>query len=215
MALPIINQPRLLLVRPQYTPDPDTGNHPQNILWFQSTTAGTPTLANLTAMAAAFDPAWYLVWSDVGAQGTYYLGSIWTDFSSAFGLTYSSVGTYSPHVGSVTGRLPPNSACLISLKSGERFRGGHFRIYLPWIGQAALSATDSSMLLAANTNVVTTNFSNLDVATSGSGVLGGQLQVLYRHRTDPVKARLDPIVSFTVQQLLATQRRRLRKAPHK
>jgi hypothetical protein len=63
-------------------------------------------------------------------------------------------------------------------------------------------------IVASNVNVVV-------VAMNSSGVLGGQGWRLYRHRFDSVNARLDPITTYGVRSRLATQRRRLRKAPHK
>lgn len=211
---PVILQPRLLLVKPQYDVDPDTGDVFENVLWFQSATAGTPTVANLATMASHFDTQWGSIFSYGGATGKHYNGSIWTDYQSTTGLSYTSVGTFTPAVGTSGSPMPPNTAILISMSNGERFRGGHFRTYLPWLGTSAISTTDPSNTTSGIQSAITTAFANLNGVTTGSGVLGGQSQVLYRHRHDAALAQLYPIVSFQVRLRFATQRRRLRKAPH-
>lgn len=214
MSNPVILQPRLLLVKPQYDVDPDTGDVYENILWFQSASAGTPTIANLTAMAAAFDTQWGVIWAYCGAGARHYNGSVWTDYSTNTGLTYTSVGTFTPTVGSGGSLIPPNVAVLLSMSNGQRYRGGHFRTYFPWIGTSAISSSDPSLVATGVTSAMTTQFANLNTHTSGSGVLGGQTQVLYRNRHNASTAALFPISSFTVRSRFATQRRRLRKAPH-
>lgn len=214
MANPIILQPKLMQVRTQYTPNPDTGDHPENILWFVNGSTGAPTVANLAAMAAVFDPAWGAMGPDFLASGHKYTGSIWTDYSSAFGLSYNSVGVYGGSSSMSGFSLPPNVALLISLHIQERYRGGHARIYLPWISQTAQSGTDPNLVAAASVSALTTAFANINVATTGSGVLGGQTQMVYREKTNAASAHLMPISQFTVNSMFATQRRRLRKAPH-
>lgn len=214
MSAPVVLQPRLLQVRTQYTPNPDTGDHPENILWFQSASAGTPTIANLTAMAAVFDPAWGAMGPDFLASGRKYTGSVWTDYSTSTGLSYSSVGTYAGSSTMSGLALPANVAILISLHIQQRYRGGHPRIYLPWVSVSAQSTTDTNQVAAATISALGTAFANINVATTGSGVLGGQTQMVYRHKTNPTSAALFQISAFTVQQTLASQRRRLRKAPH-
>jgi len=214
MSAPVVLQPRLLQVRTQYSPNPDTGDHPENVLWFQSASSGTPTVANLTGMAAAFDPAWGTLCNSFLATGQSYLGSIWTDYSTAFGASYTSVGVFTPHAGADGESLPPNVAALISLHILERYRGGHARIYLPYCGVNMQSTTDPSMIKSANLTGLTTNFAAINVATTTSGVLGGQTQMVYRQKTIPASAHLMVINSFTAQPVFASQRRRLRKAPH-
>jgi hypothetical protein len=206
--------PQLLQCKPQYDVDPQTGNKPENILWFKSAASGTPSIANLTAIAAAFDPAWANVYKACGSTAYHYNGSIWTDFSNAFGLVYSSVGAFTPVAGAAGGvALPYNVAALLSLKTGEHYRGGHFRVYMPYLG-ANVIGTNSSIMQPTYVNALGTAFSALNAATTASGVLGGQTQVCYRHRFTSGTARLDVITAFVAQTQLATQRRRLRKAPH-
>src|ERR1700758_1398804 len=106
---PIVLQPGLCQVRPQYTVDVDSGDHVENVLWFLSATTTTPTLTDLAGMAAAFDPAWAAMWNILGAGNKAYTGSVWTDYSSVFGLSSSSVGIFTPVSGvNGGGALPSN-----------------------------------------------------------------------------------------------------------
>lgn len=212
---PVQLLPELVQIKPQYDIDVETGNHPENILWFKNQTAGTPTLANLTTIANTFDPLWANIWKVVGSTAMHYTGSVVTDFSTSFGLVYSSVGTLTPIAGSEGGiALPPNVSALISLRTGEHYRGGHFRIYLPWLAGNALGSNQSILSSAAMAGL-TSAYLALEPGMNSSGVLGGQTQRCYRHRYTAGAARLDAITTFSVNQILATQRRRLRKAPHR
>lgn len=212
---PVLLQPGLLLVRPQYTPNPDTGDHPENVLWFVSAQTQAPSIGQLNAMAAAFDPAWGTMMAAVMGTGRSYTGSIWTDWSSQFGLTGSSVGVYAGTNGGLGPPVPANTAILVSLHVAERWKGGHARMYLPHVGSGTQLSTDYNKLAAASITAITNAFQVINTATLGSGVLGGQSQRVYRQRQDPVHAHLMQISSFTVQPTYATQRRRLRKAAHK
>lgn len=212
---PVQYLPSLLQIRAQYDVDAVTGEHPENVLWFVNRSAGTPTLAQLTTIAQTFDAAWAPVFAAAGSTVYHYTGSIVTDWSSAFGLVWTTVGTYTPHAGGAGGvALPFNSSALISLKTGEHFKGGHFRIYLPYLAANDLG-TNPSWLSSTAISAIQSAFTGVEPAMNSSGVLGGQSQRCYRHRYDPVNKRVDPITVFTVNQMIATQRRRLRKAPHK
>jgi hypothetical protein len=50
---------------------------------------------------------------------------------------------------------------------------------------------------------------------SASDQLGGQIAVVYKNRSNPATAQTYAFPSYTAQQLLASQRRRLRRAAHK
>jgi hypothetical protein len=215
MSAPIVLQPNLVQIKAYYTPNPDTAEHPMNLLWFISRSAGGPfSLAGLQAVATAFDPLWGAIWRYFGNGHRFYIGSTVTDYSTAFGLQYDSRGVFTPQAGATSQDMPPNVAALISLHVAERWKGGHFRIYLPWGGQTALDSNDSNHLSASTIGNMTVAYAALEPGMNSIAVAGGFTQRCYRQRTDPVKAHLMPINTFTVQQLVATQRRRLRKAPH-
>jgi hypothetical protein len=74
-------------------------------------------------------------------------------------------------------------------------------------------AFQDEVAVATQTTMVT-RINSWITGMSASGVLGGQLLVMYKNRSNPATAQLYPVASFTVQQVLATQRRRIRKAAH-
>lgn len=218
MATPpktVILLPGLTQCRAQYTRDPDSGDAVENVLWFLSGVTTSPNIANLNGMANAFDPAWAAMWAIVGAADKSYTGSVWTDFSSTFGLSVTSVGSFTPHPGSNGGNsLPAQNCVLLSYHILERWRGGHPRTYLPYISPSIMNPANDDEITAAKGAAVATAFSAINTATLASGQLGGQSQRIYRNRTNAATAHLMPINSFTCQLRFATQRRRLRKAPH-
>ena len=214
--MPNVYQPGLLQIRPQYDPDPDTNRTPENVLWFQSVTRTTPTLPDLTNIAHTFDIAWGgSVWLNVGAATKHYTGCVVVDWSSNTGLEYSSVGVHTPDAGLIAGEsLPPAVSVLTSIQGATRYRGGHSRSYSPWVGIGAIDTVDPKKLKPSPQANMEAGWGALTGAMSGSGVLGGQLIMIYRFRNNPIRASLEPVVDFVVQPILATQRRRQRKAPH-
>jgi hypothetical protein len=172
-------------------------------------------LANLTTIGNLFDTKWVNVWSNYGATGQTYRGSITTDWSSSTGLVYNSVGTFSPIAGTNGESFPPNVAILISFSNGVKFKGGHFRTYLPWVGRSSGSTTDPSLIITTVQSNISTQYNATNTALVASGVLGGQSFALYGHRNNVTKAQVYAVQSYTVNLLLASQRRRMRRAAHK
>ena len=210
-----VYKPGLLQVKPQYTPNPDAPDHPENILWFVSATTTTPTLANLVSISDVFDTNWANVWIQVGADPTYYLGSVITDWSSNTGLQYSSVGVFTPQNGlGGTVPSPPQVAALISYHVPVRYRGGHPRSYLPYVASEVLTNVQKDTINTSTTAAMASNLNTLITDMKASGVLGGQTMVAYLKKNNPTEANIQEFPTFTVQGLVATQRRRVRKAPH-
>lgn len=211
-----VYRPGLLQIRPQYAMEPDAPDHPENVLWFLSNTHTTPGLSDLTSIGNRFDLEWRTLWEDFGATAMHYLGSITTDWSSNTGLQYSSVGIFDPDPGTQGTATPPQVAGLISLHVPFRYRGGHPRIYLPYLGVGAVGNSPfNDQLAPATITAIQTDFGNVITRMSSSGFLGGQIMVAYLHRTSPDLANPTPFSSFTVQPQLATQRRRIRKTAHR
>jgi hypothetical protein len=210
-----VYKPGLIQARPQYDSDTDAPDKPENVLWLLSRTTTVPTLAQLEAIQSIFDNNWYNVWAAVGANTKHYTGSILTDWSSATGLQSNSVGTFPPGIGGQGSALPANVAALISIQIPLRFRGGHFRIYLPWIGSSALDSTDKNKLSTTVQTNLSNAFGTYITAMSASDQLGGQIAVVYKNRNNPATAQTYAFPSYTAQQMLASQRRRLRRAAHK
>jgi hypothetical protein len=212
--VPNVYQPKLIQIRPQYSQSPADQDRVENILWLQSVDSGTPTLTNLQDIQDVFDGAWPTLWHAYGSEDRSYLGSIITDWSSDTGLQNDSVGTFSPTAGT-NGVPQPSQVCaLISLSNGQRYRGGHFRLYLPYVGINAMNSDYKDELTASIVTSMTTAFNGVNEALQASTVLGGQNIVLYRFRNDESKAAVYPIADYTVNSIVATQRRRLRKVPH-
>jgi hypothetical protein len=214
VAQPIVLQPGLVQIKAHYRSNPDNGERPINLLWFVQRAPVSLSQANMQTICNAFDPLWSIMWEQWAPGYATYLGSEATDYSTAFGNTWSTVGTWTPTTGVKTTPLPPQVALLISLHVNERWRGGHARIYLPWGAAEAVSTTDPDMALAATTSIVSTKFGLIEPGMNSIAIGGGLSQRVYRQRTTPGSAHLMPISSYTVQTMLATQRRRLRKVPH-
>lgn len=213
--MPNIYQPGLLQVRPQYTYEADAANTPENVLWFESATHSTPSQANLVSIAGTFDTNWSGVFLQYAGEGAYYTGSIITDWSSDTGIQWTTVGTFEPEDGTQGALVPPQVAALVSYQVPLRWRGGHFRTYLPYVGSSVVDGSLKDQLsptcqtnLADNINDVITNMKD-------TGILGGQTFVCYKDKTNAEKAATYQISSFTVNPQLATQRRRIRKVTRK
>jgi hypothetical protein len=208
-------KPGLLQIRPQYETDPDAPSHPENILWLlSSTTVPSPTLFQLQGIQSAFDSAWATFMSHWLPTERRYPGSVITDFSSAFGLSNDSRGVFAPVVGLSGDELPPQVAGLLSWASTMRYRGGHFRTYLPYASNAHVQGPFVDTIQPGSITTMNGDINTLRTNMAASGILGGQNFVLYRKRLDPVLAQLIPTTTVKVQPLIATQRRRVRKASH-
>lgn len=210
-----VYKPGLVQIRPRYSASDLSGHTPENILWFQSGTTTTPTLANLQSMTTIFDPAWANLWGSCGASNNSYLGSIATDWSSNTGLQYSSVGVFTPTPGTHGSTTQSSQVCiLISYQIGVRYKGGHPRTYIPYISTTATAGSSGDEVVST---VITSmvNYMNAMIANmKGNATLGGQTQVIYRHRTNPSLATTYQFATFTVQGQTATQRRRVRRVAH-
>lgn len=211
--------PGLIQIRPQYqSGEANELTTPENVLWWQSgnLSAFPLTSIQLGVIATAFDPAWANLWKTVGASVHKYMGCIVTDWSSSTGLQLDNRPGFTPVAGTGSGWCPANVAMLTSLVCGgmPKYRGGHPRVYLPMLGSAALNDTyDFSSTAVTN---VTNAWASLDTAMSGVGAGNGGpfQQVAFRHRNVPASAAVYTVTHRTVQTRIATQRRRLRKAPH-
>jgi hypothetical protein len=214
MTAPTVLLPGLVQIKAFYDPNPDTAEHPMNLLWFVQRAPVTLHQADMQQIAQTFDPLWATFWKQWGCTSRHYIGSVATDYSTQFGQYWDTRGIYTPLAGILTTQLPPNVAALVSLHVAERWRGGHARIYLPWGGGLGVSTSDANMMTTTTQSALTTDFGLIEPGMNGIAVGGGLSQRVYRQRTDPVKAHLMPVTSYTVNFQLASQRRRMRKVPH-
>lgn len=207
--------PRLLQIRPQYTPNPDTAHVPQNILWFLNGSAGTPTLGNLTSIGIAFDSWWGPLFAAYGGTSSHYTGSVTTDWSGPTGLAYDSVGAFTPVAGTAGESLTASVAILISWAVPFRWRGGHFRTYLPYAGQGTLTTADPNQITAAIASSLVSKINALISGMEATNILGGQTLSMYKQHQKGITPETFPVSSYQVNTLLASQRRRLRKVTRK
>ena len=209
--MPNVYQPGLLQIRAMYSMDPNAANTPENITWWQSGSNTSPSVANLQAIQAIFNTNWANMWKPVGGADSLYVGSVITDWSSAVGVSIDSRGTFTAVSGS-GGALsaPPQVAILISWKIALRWRGGHFRTYLPHIADGVVTGTYRDQIGASTATNLNTSFTALNNAMQTSGILGGQSFRLYKDKDKPGSAALFPVTNFGAQTQLATQRRRIR-----
>lgn len=214
--MPNVYKPGLIQLRAQYSQDPDADNTPENVTWWESSSSSTPTTANLISIQALFDTYWPDVWKIVAGADASYVGSVITDWSSSSGVAVSSVGSLSPVAG--TGGAasgPPQVSVLISWAIALRWRGGHFRTYLPHIASGVVTGTYKDSIAGSLATNVDTAFTACNTAMMSSGVLGGQSFRLYKDKNDSSTATLYPVTNFGCQTLLATQRRRIRHVSRK
>jgi hypothetical protein len=206
--VPNVYLPNLVQIRPQYSTEGD--DIAENILWVVGSVASGYTNTQLEALQSAFDENWSAVFQDYAATALTYLGSIVTDWTSDEGIQIplSSVnenGTKSTPVGAQT-------CVLISWLSPTRYRGGHSRTYLPCVGIESLDG--ASNVGAGEVTAIREDINNVEIALAGVSAPNGGPYAFrnFRFRNDPEKAEIVIPAGILVQNLLATQRRRLRKA---
>lgn len=207
---------RLIQIRPQYSMDPDADNTPENVLWMQSGSSGTPTSGDLATIQSIFDDGWSALWKAQAGADSSYLGSVITDWSSDTGISLSSVGTFGPVAG--TGgatSTAPQVAILISYAIPIRYRGGHPRTYLPHLASGKITGTYKDSIASGDVTNINTAYNALFTALNGSGILGGQSMAVFRGKTTPATPSVYIVGVFTAQTLLATQRRRIRHVSRK
>lgn len=182
---------------------------------YWSTAASGLTVAQLTVVQTAFDTAWSGYWHTYACSLNSYVGSIVTDMSSNTGAQAGNA-TYVPVIGAgAATSIPDNCAILMSLKTSTRYRGGKGRLYIP--GQDSLSVmADGRTVVAGRVTQFQNLWTNVVSAMSGvAGSSGGPYNPIVWHkklRTNPNTT--EAINSVVVSNILASQRRRLRKVPH-
>lgn len=213
---PNVYTPGLIQIRARYTNEID-GDHTENVMWlFGSVTTGY-SLAQLQAIQSVFDTQWGNLWkNNVGTSTASYIGSVITDWSSATGLSNDSTLTFTPVAGAFTGgQLPPQVSGLLSLKIAVRYRGGHGRVYLPYIDRSALTGVNqlsTTVLTGLNTSWPTYTAA-LNAISSANG--GPLVPVIYKFRNDVTRAHVWIVTAMVPNALIATQRRRVRKVAHR
>lgn len=148
-----------------------------------------------------------------------YRGVRWVDLDSAGGSTGETTETAGsatvPLVGSITGDAAPgNVAALVrkSVSGGRTARGG--RIYVPGIAE---SQTDGSNLVTGQVTALQTAFNafltgvNQNDDPIGIGTATYDSRMVVVHELTAGGPTFSQVTGLSVQVLLATQRRRMRR----
>jgi hypothetical protein len=176
-------------------------------------------LSDLTAIQNVFDRNMEAVWGLYGDTSSTYRGADVLDINSSTSLSLFH-GALTPVAGTMGFPMGAQVAILISSSVGARYRGGHPRTYLPYVGQSVMFSGDT--LLTAHLTAIqgawTTTIANM---AAGSITVSGvtytcQTQqfgaILGKPRTGHVTVpRFATVGSSLVNDRVATQRRRLRK----
>ena len=224
MALPQIYLPGLAQIRSQFGGQRPGYKH-EVVAYVKGQYNTNLTLAVLTNLQLQWDGLFRSFWNNMSVSTWQYLGSIVTDRNSNTGLAVDNSG-YTPVAGLLPGPAAGEQvAVLVSWKSSTRYKGGHGRWYVPGLSTGAMQ-DDTSLA----SNVVTELQSSLQGLRNGlNGIAaanGGPFDVCTLHQrqhqpgTGPgvPGPAIPPYIEIPtrgqVNALLATQRRRLRKAPH-
>jgi hypothetical protein len=204
----------LVQIRPQYSAD--SGDTPENVLWFQASVFGDPyvpfSTTDLANIAAVFDPAWGNLWKYTGNSSCTYDGSILTAWDSDTGPEYNNTLHFTAVPGQLSGdQLPNQVAVLVNWTTTQRYRGGHPRFYLPNqdinVVQYGSNVSPSYLPgLQTRANTLVSDMAGLTTTT-----FSDFQPVNFRFRSDAAKVQVIPLVGVVVNPKLATQRRRLRK----
>lgn len=216
---PPVYLPNLVKIIPQY--QDASGRTHENVTYWTGSVAANYTLAQLSAIAGEFLLNWCNAWAKIGATNAQVIGAVIQDVTSSSGL---SEFVSQPTIGNLSTPAPINTAVLISLKQLERYKGGHGRWYLPCLGE---SITTDGVNVNTSLTAWTTFLADFAAIFTGmngiSSTNGGPLEPVILHARSttpgtPVRTLIPPFTSamtgYVVNSRLATQRRRLRKAPH-
>jgi hypothetical protein len=220
MAAKLPFQPHAFLIQIRSQFQDTTSRIHENVTWWMGGVNTGYTAAQLQYIANTFGSGFFPIWQAQGAPESHFIAAIATDWTSTAGL--SEVQSFSAP-GQGTGNMSANTAILLSLKGTVRYKGGHGRWYLPCIAESV--STDGINLVSGLTNTLNTNaqalvtgMDNIPAADGGPCTL-----VTYRQRTAgtgaPNNAPYEAAFPYAINQIvassvLATQRRRLRKAAH-
>jgi hypothetical protein len=177
---------------------------------------GPPVSGDLNTLATALVAGWWTgPTAELWSSETTFMGMRLTDLSSDTGAVgeepVEDPGT------NTEGVMPAQACTLINFQIVRRYRGGHPRMYLP---APAFGFQDGpAAWLSTYLTAVTTAFGGYvaatGVATAGDTDLTGPVNVSYVSggdvRVDPV---VDSITGFSVNGVVATQRRRIRASSY-
>jgi hypothetical protein len=207
--MPALYHPGVVTIIPKY--DIGQPNNAANVTQWSTPAVGL-SIPQLQAIQTAFDTAWVASWKLSGSSANRYMGSWVIDMSSAVGNQVTNAG-YTPVVGSgISTAWGDATACLISLRTLLRYRGGHGRLYIPGLVSTAMNADGHTLGGTASTNMLNM-WNNTVAALFGlTGAAGGPLTpIVWHKKLSSNPNSIETVVGVVVQPVLATQRRRQRK----
>jgi hypothetical protein len=200
----------------KFTIEGSTGLHPWTNVLHWTYTGGVPTDANCIAFSGVLFAAWSTDFAALMLAGSTITKATCVDLTSALGSSGETLGTVD---GTRTGGTVPSSASVLIKKTiSRRYRGGHPRTYI--FAGADTDLDDSAHWAAGLTGAVFTAYTAvrtaMDLVTEGSTSLGTEVIVSYVDTvTNPVPPHrrtvplIFPVGTFSVEALVATQRRRI------
>lgn len=209
--------PGMAQIRPQY--QDSEGRVDEVIFYVLNNIAGPWTLSQLTTLQSNVDTV-FESWSGVMPSTCKYIGSIVTDRSSNTGLEVTNIG-FTPVPGTDTAiQAPRQVAALLSVHGPTRYRGGHSRIYMPQIAQAMVGSDGQTLNSTAQTSL-NALFTNMN--SRGATIVPPVQWAILHSRQQEVPHTVPPTylpatcvvaTGATASNIVATQRRRLRKVAH-
>jgi hypothetical protein len=196
-------------------------------IFFSFTGAG-PTVADLGTLATTMSAAWNTNMSPQVNTGVTLTGITLTDLTSASGAQNV---TSQARVGTLAGTaMSAGIALIIKFKVNRRYRGGHPRFYLPGrvIADLASSTSWNAGVLTAVSTAWAAFIAGCVLGPPASLGTMAHVNVSYftgfTNRTFPsgrtravpnlrVTPLQDPIVSYSVNGLIGSQRRRNQQSP--
>lgn len=211
---PIIGIPNLVqfIVKGQW----NTGHNTANSFHFSSSTGGPYSVGDLTVLASQVATSW-------GTTVANHQSNEWSLVEVEAIDRSVTDGNKALWVGSAAGGggaapMPLNTSVLMQWSDTAHYRGGHARTYVP--GPTEDQTTDGHQLTSAAHTAWATDWTNFLTDVLGGGPYGSIRPLAwaaahYKRRGEflvsPNFSTIEPLGPSTV---LATQRRRLRKAAH-
>lgn len=176
----------------------------ENVLWYQGTVAWTSTL--LTNLLAAIVPAVTTNWLPLMSSNVEFFKAVATDWSTQLGVQVTNQ-LNPPQVGSHGGASLPNN-CTVAIKKNTALRGRNNRGRLFWIGLTETMVSDNDVLAGAIGNLV----GAMGLVDTAAHTVNSAVPVVVSQFTgnNPrVTAVTTPITTYSIEQTLDSQRRRL------
>ena len=196
--------PKLIRVRHHYSGLRDTA---YNIHWLQAENDGPYTQDDLATAGTALGEIWSTDVVAYLAGNITYTGCEVADFTSALGNVADTSYTVT---GGTGGHMAAQVAALWSLKTAERYRGGHGRSYIPCPGDGNMADDRnlSSTFITHMDDAISAYIAAIESLTLADGAA---IWVVLHKKHGTESPYVAPVVSAECQAVVATMRRRLRK----